>query len=288
MSYPSIENCLNGPFIEKCKKTMSDRTITIYFVITLIVYFIISIYSVSQIGISSFKNLISLLILLPISNAITSAILISLILISVCLYYGWMGYDIKSKMYGVNFALFLYVGFAFLISGVIMLDSAESNIASLSVNNETSILNSGIFGNSIGTVGLALALISIGLASYDKIQMNKTEEEILLRLQKKEYLLKKYKTSLSRDQINLLGLFWIVIGTLIGLILSFTITVLPFITSLSLMVSILWIGPVGLMLVIYAYYLSKKPLTEPESYTFEELIQKINDNSRLKTDYDKE
>ena len=41
---------------------------------------------------------------------------------------------------------------------------------------------------------------------------------------------------------------------------------------------------VGLILLGYAYYRSKTPPIESESYTFDEMIQKINDESKLKKD----
>lgn len=163
-------------------------------------------------------------------------------------------------------------------------NTSSFNNSTLYENAGLKRLSSGVFGNSLGIIGLALALIALGIASYDKIQTSRVEEEILLHLQKRQYLLKKYKTSLTSEQISLLGTVWIAITTILGLIISFTITTLPFLWTLSMMVVGLITEIVGLILLGYAYYNSKTPLIDPESYTFDEMIQKIKDESKLRKD----
>jgi len=266
------------------KKEIPSRLIRIYLISALVIYFILSIYSISQVQISSFQQLITFLFLLPISNVITSSILIGLILLSVFLYYRWMGYNFEIGMYGVLFALFSYIGFAFLLVGIVMLNRVESSSVISSAENSTSFLSSGIFGNSIGTIGLALALISIGLTSYDKIHTYRTEEEILLRLRKKEYHLKNYQISLNSEQIKNLSLIWLIAGILIGFYISFSISTIPFLTSLAFIVSIIWIGSIGIMLIIYAFYLTKVPPPNPEHLTFGESVQKIRDEFNYKNE----
>jgi hypothetical protein len=158
--------------------------------------------------------------------------------------------------------------------------------SSSSMNKAIEKLNSGLFGNGIGIVALALTLVGLGLSSYDKIQTSKMEEEILLRQQKKEYLLKKYKPALTNVQIQALGMIWIFGAVIIDIILGFSIGFqfhfLPFLSELSLMFSGILIEIFGLILLIYAYLKTKEPPEELVSYTFDELIQKINAESRLK------
>ncbi|MGD0081512.1 MAG: hypothetical protein ABSB80_12805 [Methanoregula sp.] len=159
------------------------------------------------------------------------------------------------------------------------------NNSSSSVNEGIKKLNSGIFGNGIGIIAVALALIGLGISSYDKIQTSRMEEEILLRQQKKEYLLKKYKPSLIPVQIKALGMIWILGAVVIDFILGLSIgyfNFLPFLSAISLMFSGVLIEIFGLILLLYAILKSKEHPLELEPYTFDELIQKINDESRLK------
>jgi len=163
-------------------------------------------------------------------------------------------------------------------------NTSSFNNSTLYENAGLKRLSSGVFGNSLGIIGLALALIALGIASFDKIQTSRVEEEILLHLQNGQNPLKKYKTSLTSEQIYILGTVWIAITTILGLIISFTITILPSLWTLLMMVLGIIIEIVGLILLSYAYYKSKTPPIDPESYTFDEMIQKIKDESKLRKD----
>ena len=187
------------------------------------------------------------------------------------------GWDIirDLRLDGMNGVLFFVVGVGFILMGVYLFHSAEPTVSS--ATDQLSFLSDAKFGNAVGLIGLGIAIFSIGIINFDKLQMHKKLDKILWYLQKKEYLIKKYETPMSVVQFNRLGLIWIIVGTIIGFFISLTISILPFLTTLALIVSILWIGVVGLLLMFYAYYKSKKPIPEPEQCSFEELVQRVND-----------
>jgi hypothetical protein len=160
-------------------------------------------------------------------------------------------------------------------------NSSENNFTG-GQNEGLKKLGSGLFGSGLGIIGIALALFALGLASNDKIQTKLMEEEILLRMQNRKYLLKKYRTKLTADQINLIGLFWIFTVLILAMFMWLIMMTLPYLLSLAVMVLGVIIEIVGLSIILYAHYESKHPQIEPEPYTFNEMIQKINDESKLR------
>jgi len=161
-------------------------------------------------------------------------------------------------------------------------DTRSTNNFTINKNEGLKKIDSGVFGNGLGMIGLALALFALGFASYEKIQTKMMEEEILLRLQNREYRLKNYQSSLTADQINLIGMFWISSVVVLGMIMWSVMLFLPYLLGLAILVSGVIIELVGLIIIGYAHYESKKPPIVPESYTFDEMIQKITDESKLR------
>lgn len=161
-------------------------------------------------------------------------------------------------------------------------ENRSLNNFTVSQNDGLKKLGNGLFGSGLGIIGIALALFALGLASYDKIQTKLIEEEILLRLQNREYQLKKYRTSLTADQINLIGMFWISTVAVLGMFMWLIMLSLPYLLGLAIMVLGVIIELVGLSIIVYAHCESKKPPIVPESYTFEEMIQKITAESKLR------
>jgi hypothetical protein len=305
-----------------------------FFIAFSILTFLIGIYSVCVVFFEntlSVQNFVFFLVINSLSVFWSNACLLGLVLLTTYLYYAYLGYDLKIQLFGINFALFSYIGFLILITGALMfnltpVDNSNITLESTTItnisfispnltdpqnftllssftltnftktNNKNSSLanqtlnenqglqkvNSGIFGNALGMVGLALALFALGFTSYDKIQTKNTEEKILLRLENREYRLKDYQSKLTADQLTIIGMCWIISSIIIGLLISIIIKIMPFLLTLAIMVSGMIIEIVGLIIIFYSYYESKKPLVEPESYTFSELIQKINDESKLK------
>jgi hypothetical protein len=161
-------------------------------------------------------------------------------------------------------------------------ENISSNNFTISQNEYLKKLGGGVFASGLGLIGIALAIFALGFASYDKIQTKLTEEEILLRLQNREYQLKKYRSSLSADQINLIGMFWISTVAVLGMFMWLIMLSLPYLLGLAILVLGVIIELVGLSIIVYAHYESKKPPILPESYTFEEMVQKITDESKLR------
>jgi len=161
-------------------------------------------------------------------------------------------------------------------------DIRSINSSTLNENEGLKMLNSSLLGNGLGLLGLAIALFAFGFSYYNKIQTTKFEEELLLRLQNKTYRLKEYQSSLSADQLSNIGVVWIVVAMILFVISILTIQTFPLLHTLVLMVLGMIIDLIGVVIIICAIYKSKKPQAEPKPYTFEEMIQKINDESKLK------
>jgi hypothetical protein len=160
-------------------------------------------------------------------------------------------------------------------------ENISTNNLTINQNDGLKKIGSGVFGNGLGLIGIALALFALGLASYDKIQTKLIEEEILLRLQNREYQLKKYRSLVTPDQINLIGMFWISTVVVLGIFMWLIMLSLPYLLGLAIMVLGVIIEFVGLSIIVYAHYESKKPPIVPETYTFDEMIQKITDESKI-------
>lgn len=161
-------------------------------------------------------------------------------------------------------------------------DIKSINSSTLNENEGLKMLNSSLLGNALGLIGLAIALFAFGFSYYNKIQTTKVEEELLLRLQNKTYRLKDYQSSLSADQLNNIGVTWIVVAMILFVISILTIQTFPLLHTLVLTVLGMIIDLVGVVIIICAIYKSKKPPVVPESYTFKELVQKLNDESKLR------
>jgi hypothetical protein len=272
-----------------------SREFISYFVIFVISFLISYTYFAVHSTIFAFLNFLYynlyLNLVYPLFEPFSIAIFLFLISISIYLFYSFTGHDQKLCLYGVNAALFCYFGFIIMISGIIILgfspvpssinttsDSIQDHVSNIlfpnvsyPFNSDIQKLNSGFFGNGIGFFGLGLAIIILGLNSYDKIATSRKEEKILLYLQNREYLLKNYKQSLEISQIYDIGMIWVNFG------LFFTL--LYFITSVRILFNF---EIVGVIILLYGYLKSKKEPQEPEEYTFDELIQKINDESTLR------
>jgi hypothetical protein len=132
-------------------------------------------------------------------------------------------------------------------------------------------LGGGLFGNGLGLIGLALALIGLGFYNKDRIENEKNHEEIIAYLQKREYTLKKYKSGLNYKDIYTIGEMWLCIG------LIFTGLRIILFSQLFVVIPI-----VGVIILIYGYFRSKTPQTKSPECTFDEMIQKIRDQSCLK------
>jgi hypothetical protein len=144
-------------------------------------------------------------------------------------------------------------------------------------------LSNGIFGNGIALIGLAIAVFGMAISIFDKIETSKNQEEILLRLQNKEHFLKKYKP-VTPEQIITIGIIWGMCAAIIGLFIGAKIkndTDLLFL-SLPWIISNILIMIFGLLILSYGFYKTKEPVKEPEPITLAELLQIINDESRLK------
>jgi hypothetical protein len=133
-------------------------------------------------------------------------------------------------------------------------------------------LGSGIFSNGIGLIGLGIALISLGFYYIGNINYKRNQEEIIAHLQKREYILKKYKPYFEKEDIYKIGEMWFLVGMIyLGGVFIFTNEIL---------FNILIIG--FLIIITNACVTpNKQPIDAPE-YTFEEIIQKINDESNFK------
>jgi len=152
-------------------------------------------------------------------------------------------------------------------------------------NEAVKKLNSGLFGNAIGLFGIALTLFALTISNVERIHTLMIEGENQIRLQKREYLLKNFKGALTPDQVITLGKIWMVSTILIGFILTvnFTlITIMPYLLAVSFFVSGFFIEIIGILFFLFGYWKSRQLEQLPESLTFEELVQKINDESILK------
>ncbi len=132
-------------------------------------------------------------------------------------------------------------------------------------------LGGGMFSNGIGLIGLGVALFSLGLFYTGSIENKRNQEEIVARLQHREYILKKYRDSLNHQQIYQIGILWLGVGLMyLGIYMWIYNTIL-----IPLIV-------IGFVLVLIGFYKSRLPSIEPPQCTFDELIQKITDESNLK------
>jgi hypothetical protein len=133
-------------------------------------------------------------------------------------------------------------------------------------------LGGGIFSNGIGLIGLGIALISLGFYYIGNINYKKNQEEIIAHLQKREYILKKYKPFFEKKYIYKIGIAWFLVGMIyLGGSLIFTNEIL---------FNILIIGL--LIIITNACITPNKPPIDAPEYTFEEIVQKINDESNYK------
>jgi hypothetical protein len=133
-------------------------------------------------------------------------------------------------------------------------------------------LGSGIFSNGIGLIGLGIALLSLGFYYIGNINYKKNQEEIIAHLQKRGYILKKYKPYFEKENIYKIGLMWFFSGGIyLGSVLIFTHEIL---------FNILIIGL--LIIITNACITQNKPPIDAPKYTFEELMQKITDESNIK------
>ncbi len=161
-------------------------------------------------------------------------------------------------------------------------DIKSINSSTLNENEGLKILNSSLLGNGLGLIGLAIALFAFGFSHYNKIQTTKVEEELLLRLQNKTYRLKEYQSSLSADQLNNIGMIWVIVAIILFAISILTSQTFLLLDTLKIIVLVMIIDLVGVVIIICAIYKSKKPQAKPRPYTFEEMLQKINDELKLR------
>lgn len=251
----------------------------------------------------------------------TIYVFVILLSLSVFLGYYWIGYDVKSAFNAIPLIIFLWLGVLFVVWGGITLGTPSANdfnnitvvttqytnidilsmnssnysntsqFATYNVSNvsEYSItvpsfktdsspleearkkLGGGLFSNGIGLIGLGIAFFSVGLYYKGSIDNNRNQEEIIARLDKREYILKKYKSTLEYTHIYKIGKIWLCIGLIYsGVYLIITNNIIPILFF------------IGAIILLYGYYQSKYQPIEPQEYTFDEMIQKINDESNLK------
>ena len=259
-------------------------------------------------------------LLSPIFDIPTFCVILLLSCISIAIYYKKTGHNKNALLYAIASVIFLYGGMLFFIYGGAVLTLTppdevnnfalnstqitqitlylsnssnpleSSQILAMNISNnslsqieQTSSdiktsqlkalkkLGGGLFGNGLGLLGLGLALIGLGFYNKDRIDNKKSQEEILAHLQKSEYILKKYKLSLDYQDVYTIGLLWLCVGVI------FTGLRMIFFSQFFIVIPI-----VGLIIIGYGYRKSKLPQTNPQEYTFDELIQKIRDESNLK------
>jgi len=134
-------------------------------------------------------------------------------------------------------------------------------------------LGSGVFGNGIGIIGIALALFGLFLTNLDKIQTSVTP-----------------KSMVTNYQIKTLAMIWIIGALIIDLVMLIhikIIAILPNLVPISLFTYGFLIEIIGLILLIYGYYKSKESHSDPPSEpakveppkeSFEEIVNRIHKN----------
>jgi hypothetical protein len=92
-----------------------------------VLYLALFLQALVTIGFTSVSQFLLFFTLLPLSNAYTLAILLGLVLISVYLFYQSLGYDLNQKLHGTTSAMFIFLGFVFLLSGLVVMTNVPMN-----------------------------------------------------------------------------------------------------------------------------------------------------------------
>jgi hypothetical protein len=170
---------------------------------------------------------------------------------------------------------------SFYFSHILSYDFANINVSkaeNLSMtdtpqNEAIKKLGSGVFGNGIGIIGVALALFGLFITNLDKIQTSVTLKSIV-----------------TGYQIKTLAIIWIIGALIIDFVMLIHIKIIPILPNLvpiSLFMYGFLIEIVGLILLIYGYYKSKESHSDPPSEpakvepmeeSFEEIVHRIHEN----------
>jgi hypothetical protein len=191
--------------------------------------------------------------------------LIAPICVSVYYMMYWMNYDTSSRINGIASVFYIYLILILLFGGVHMITMASSSVSSSNTTDSIAIqtqamdtLGSGIYGNGIGIIGIALAIFGLLLTTLDKIQSSIT-----------------IKTLVSKSQIIKLALGWQSLALFMGIVLiiqySGIMQRLPNYYPITLMICGLLIEIIGLLILGLGYLKFK----DKSDDSFNKKIQRV-------------
>lgn len=199
-------------------------------------------------------------------------ILLILALICASVYY-WMysmNFEFSLRINGVASVLYIFLILILLFGGMQMIAMASSSASPSNITDSNALqkqakdtLGSGIFGNGIGLIGIALAVFGLLLTTFDKIESSKT-----------------FRTWVTLYQIENLALCWFITSLFIdiGLVIQFEriLNFLPNLYPITLMICGLLIEIIGLLLLGVGYIQYKDEQQDSFSDTIKRAVMDLS------------